>query len=172
MIFVHEGSGTLYTMYGELNFKYGDYIIIPRGTVYKINFDNDKNRLLYIESFSPIFTPSRYRNQFGQLLEHSPFCERDIVRPKNLKTHDEQGEFDIYIKKKGMMYPYVYANHPFDVAGWDVERKFIKRFAYLLHPELYLDRYRTRIVDDKVRAYSGEIVGETHSGSTTRKYHW
>lgn len=119
MIFVHEGSGTLFTMYGELNFKYGDYIIIPRGTVYKINFDTDKNRLLYVESFTPIFTPSRYRNQFGQMLEHSPFCERDIMRPKNLKTHDEQGEFDIYIKKKGMMYPYVYANHPFDVAGWD-----------------------------------------------------
>ena len=119
MLFVHEGSGTLYTMYGELNFKYGDYIIIPRGTVYQIKFDTDKNRLLFVESFTPIFTPSRYRNQFGQLLEHSPFCERDIVRPSNLKTYDEEGEFDIFIKKKGMMFPYQYANHPFDVAGWD-----------------------------------------------------
>jgi homogentisate 1,2-dioxygenase len=75
--------------------------------------------LLYVESFTPIFTPSRYRNEFGQILEHSPFCERDIVRPSNLKTYDEQGEFDIFIKKKGMMFPYQYANHPFDVAGWD-----------------------------------------------------
>lgn len=119
LIFVHEGSGKLYTMYGELAFKYGDYINIPRGTVYQIHFDTPENRLLYIESFDPIFTPRRYRNEFGQMLEHSPFCERDIVRPENLKTYDQEGEFDIFIKKKGYMFPYVYANHPFDVAGWD-----------------------------------------------------
>jgi homogentisate 1,2-dioxygenase len=72
-----------------------------------------------LKSFTPIFTPARYRNQFGQLLEHSPFCERDIVRPSNLKTYNEQGAFDIFIKKRGMMFPYQYANHPFDVVGWD-----------------------------------------------------
>jgi homogentisate 1,2-dioxygenase len=114
MIFVHQGSGTLYTMFGELKFQYGDYIIIPRGTVYKIHFDTKENRLLYIESFTPIFTPRRYRNDFGQMLEHSPFCERDIKRPTHLKTYDEQGCFDIYIKKRGMMFPYEYANHPFE----------------------------------------------------------
>jgi homogentisate 1,2-dioxygenase len=119
LIFVHQGSGKLYTMYGEVPFKYGDYINIPRGTVYQIHFDTPENRLLYIESFDPIFTPRRYRNEFGQMLEHSPFCERDIVRPENLKTYDQEGEFDIFIKKKGYMFPYVYANHPFDVAGWD-----------------------------------------------------
>lgn len=119
MLFVHKGSGTLHTMYGTLPFKYGDYIIIPRGTVYNIVFETTDNKLLYIESFDPIFTPRRYRNDFGQLLEHSPFCERDIKRPVNLDTFDEQGEFDIFIKKKGMIFPYVYANHPFDVAGWD-----------------------------------------------------
>lgn len=119
LLFVHKGSGTLYTMFGELKFQYGDYINIPRGTVYKIEFDSADNRLLFVESFDPIFTPRRYRNDFGQLLEHSPFCERDIKIPQNLKTHDEQGEFDIFIKKKGFMFPYVYANHPFDVAGWD-----------------------------------------------------
>jgi homogentisate 1,2-dioxygenase len=119
LIFVHQGSGKLYTMYGELPFKYGDYINIPRGTVYQIHFETPENRLLYIESFDPIFTPRRYRNEFGQMLEHSPFCERDIVRPDNLQTYDEEGEFDIFIKKKGYMFPYVYANHPFDVAGWD-----------------------------------------------------
>ena len=119
MLFVHKGSGMLTTMFGSLDFKYGDYLIIPRGTVYQIKFDTTDNMLLYIESFDPIFTPRRYRNDFGQLLEHSPFCERDIKRPQNLQTIDEKGEFDIYIKKKGMMFPYVYANHPFDVAGWD-----------------------------------------------------
>lgn len=119
MLFVHKGSGVVQTMYGSLEFNYGDYIVIPRGTVYKINFDSADNKLLYVESFDPIFTPRRYRNDFGQLLEHSPFCERDIKRPQHLETHDAQGEFDIYIKKKGMIFPYVYANHPFDVAGWD-----------------------------------------------------
>ncbi len=119
MLFVHKGSGSVQTMYGSLSFKYGDYIVIPRGTVYKILFDSPDNRLLYIESFDPIFTPRRYRNDFGQLLEHSPFCERDIRRPQNLETFDEQGAFEIYIKKKGVIFPYEYANHPFDVAGWD-----------------------------------------------------
>ena len=119
MVFVHVGSGTLTTMFGSLQFKYGDYIIIPRGTVYKVQFDTEDNRWLYVESFSPIFTPKRYRNEFGQLMEHSPFCERDIKRPQNLETYDEKGEFDIFIKKKGFIFPYVYTNHPFDVAGWD-----------------------------------------------------
>lgn len=119
LLFVHKGKGTLHTMFGDVPFQYGDYIVIPRGTVYKIEFEGSDNRLLYVESFDPIYTPKRYRNEFGQLLEHSPFCERDIKRPCNLKTHDEQGEFDIFIKKKGFIFPYVYANHPFDVAGWD-----------------------------------------------------
>lgn len=119
LLFVHKGSGKVHTMFGELPFVYGDYIVIPRGTVYKITFDSTDNKLLYVESFDPIFTPRRYRNDFGQLLEHSPFCERDIKRPRDLQTHDEQGDFDIFIKKRGMMFPYVYANHPFDVAGWD-----------------------------------------------------
>ena len=73
MLFVHKGSGVLETMYGSLHFQYGDYIVIPRGTVYKIRFNTPENKLLFIESFDPIFTPRRYRNDFGQLLEHSPF---------------------------------------------------------------------------------------------------
>lgn len=119
VIFVHEGSGRLLTMFGELRFQYGDYIVIPRGTVYQVIFEGENNRWLFMESSDPVFTPRRYRNEFGQLLEHSPFCERDIRRPDNLQTHDVEGEFDIFIKKKGFMFPYVYANHPFDVAGWD-----------------------------------------------------
>jgi homogentisate 1,2-dioxygenase len=119
LLFVHKGEGAVHTMYGSLPFQYGDYILIPRGTVYKIEFKTTENKLLYIESFDPIFTPRRYRNDFGQLLEHSPFCERDIKRPQNLQTIDSKGEFDILIKKKGFIFPYVYATHPFDVVGWD-----------------------------------------------------
>ncbi len=119
MIFVHVGSGTLKTPYGSIPFKYGDYLIIPRGTVYQMDFDTEDNRLLFVESFSPIFTPSKYRNNFGQLLEHSPFCERDYRLPQNLETIDKKGEFDLMIKKNGLIYPYVYENHPFDLVGWD-----------------------------------------------------
>ncbi|GIR12062.1 MAG: hypothetical protein CM15mP23_06370 [Cryomorphaceae bacterium] len=82
VLFIHKGSGTLRTMMGNIKFSYGDYLVIPRGIIYQIDFDSEDNRLFIIESFSPIYTPNRYRNKFGQLLEHSPFCERDIRTPK------------------------------------------------------------------------------------------
>jgi len=119
LIFIHKGSGKLKTLLGTINFKYGDYLIIPRGMIYQIHFDNADNRLLYVESFSPIYTPKRYRNEFGQLLEHAPYCERDLILPTDLETHDEQGDFLIKIKKQHNLYHYVYATHPFDVVGWD-----------------------------------------------------
>lgn len=119
MIFVHKGSGTLKTMYGEIDFEYGDYLIIPRGTVYQLQFNSPDNKFLIIESFGPIETPNRYRNNYGQYLEHSPFCERDFKGPKNFVTIDEPGDFLINIKKRGLIYPYIYENHPFDLAGWD-----------------------------------------------------
>lgn len=118
-IFVHVGSGKLKTIFGELSFKYGDYINIPRGTIYQIEFDTTENRLFIVESFTPIVYPKRYRNEFGQLLEHAPFCERDIITPSNLQTHDELGDFKVMIKRGDMMYPYIYATHPFDAIGWD-----------------------------------------------------
>ncbi len=119
MIFIHEGSGTLKTMYGTLDFAYGDYLIIPRGMVYQIKFETTKNRLLIVESNGPIETPDRYRNNYGQYLEHAPFCERDIRTPHSLETFDVAGDFLIKIKKRGLIYPYVYGTHPFDVVGWD-----------------------------------------------------
>ncbi|GGF01404.1 homogentisate 1,2-dioxygenase [Chishuiella changwenlii] len=119
VIFIHEGSGVLKTGYGQIEFEYGDYLIVPRGIIYQLNFNDENNRLLIVESFSPIETPKRYRNNFGQLMEHSPFCERDIKRPENLETFDEKGDFKILIKKEGLIYPYIYGTHPFDFVGWD-----------------------------------------------------
>lgn len=119
LLFIHKGKGTLRTFLGNIPFEYGDYLVIPRGMIYQVEFETNDNRLLYLESFSPILTPKRYRNNFGQLLEHSPFCERDLKLPENLETHDEKGEFVIKIKKQGMMHEMVYASHPFDVVGWD-----------------------------------------------------
>lgn len=119
MIFVHEGSGKLSTQYGEIVFGYGDYVVVPRGTIYQIHFDTPDNRLFIVESFSPIRYPKRYISNNGQLLEHAPFCERDIRTPQNLQTVDEKGDFLIKTKKKGVLYGLHYATHPFDVVGWD-----------------------------------------------------
>lgn len=119
MIFIHKGKGKLRSMMGNIPFEYGDYLIIPRGMIYQIDFETSENRLFYVESFAPFYTPKRYKNESGQHLEHSPFCERDFILPNELETHDEKGDFLIKIKKEGMMHEIVYATHPFDVVGWD-----------------------------------------------------
>jgi homogentisate 1,2-dioxygenase len=119
LLFVHKGSGRLRTLLGRIDFEYGDYLLIPRGMIYQIEFDNAENRILYTESRHPIYTPKRYRNHFGQMLEHAPFCERDYKLPHSLETHDEEGEFVLKIKKQGALHTLVYATHPFDVVGWD-----------------------------------------------------
>jgi len=119
LIFVHVGEGTLKTMYGNLNFFYGDHLIIPRGTTYQIDFKTTENRLFIVESFTPFRFPKRYMNRAGQLLEHSPFCERDIRKPSILETHPEHGDFLVKIKRDDIIFPYHYQTHPFDVVGWD-----------------------------------------------------
>ncbi|OYU96473.1 MAG: homogentisate 1,2-dioxygenase [Bacteroidetes bacterium B1(2017)] len=119
VIFVHEGSGVLKTLYGKIEFSYGDYLVVPRGMIYQLEFATENNRLLITESFSPIKPPKRYLNQFGQFLEHSPYCERDIKLPENIETHDEKGDFKVLIKKQNLIYPYTLATHPFDAIGWD-----------------------------------------------------
>ena len=130
VLFVHEGSGILKTIYGQLPFSYGDYLVIPRGTIYQIHFNDENNRLLVVESPSPIYPPKRYQNSFGQLLEHSPYCERDIRVPEQLETHDEVGEFKVLIKQQGLIWPYTYATHPFDAVGWD---GYLYPYAFSIH---------------------------------------
>lgn len=119
MLFIHKGKGILKTMMGEIPFEYGDYLIIPRGMIYQIHFETSENRILYLESYQPIYTPKRYRNNFGQLLEHSPFCERDYKLPQNLNPIDAKGDFLIKVKKQNEIFEIIYATHPLDVVGWD-----------------------------------------------------
>jgi homogentisate 1,2-dioxygenase len=119
MIFIHKGKGILKTFMGDIAFEYGDYLIIPRGMIYQMHFETSDNRILFCESTSPYYTPKRYKNTQGQLLEHSPFCERDYKLPVMGEVHDKKGDFIIKIKKEGMMHEVVYATHPFDVVGWD-----------------------------------------------------
>lgn len=120
LLFVHEGKGKIETMFGTLHYCPGDYIVIPIGTIYKVvPEDLDKTRFLVIETTSWITTPKRYRNEFGQLLEHSPFCERDIHGPDKLETHVETGEFEVRTKSRGYLHSHIFNHHPLDVEGWD-----------------------------------------------------
>lgn len=119
VIFVHKGSGILKTIYGDIEFGYGDYLVIPRGTIFQLHFNDENNRLFIVDSFTAIEFPKRYMNNYGQFEEHAPMCERDIRRPENMKTIDETGDFKVMIKKQGIVYPYIYATHPFDAIGWD-----------------------------------------------------
>jgi homogentisate 1,2-dioxygenase len=119
VIFIHRGKGKLRTFLGNIPFEYGDYLVIPRGMIYQMEFDTEDNRIFYVESHHPIYTPKRYKNSSGQHLEHSPFCERDFKLPSELETYDEKGDFLIKVKKENVLHDIIYATHPFDVVGWD-----------------------------------------------------
>lgn len=116
--FVHDGSGTLKTQFGSLTFRKGDYIVIPFGVTWKMEL-NGECKFFTIENPSQIEPPKRYRNQYGQLLEHSPYCERDIRVPTELETHTERGEFEVRIKVRDRLTRHILDYHPFDVVGWD-----------------------------------------------------
>ena len=119
LFFIHEGQGTFETMYGALDYRAGDYIVIPHGTIYRVVMGDAAQRWLLVESRGRIETPHRYRNEFGQLLEHSPYCERDIRRPSAPLTILDEGTVEVRIKAGGRYSAYQYDHHPFDVVGWD-----------------------------------------------------
>ncbi len=115
---VHDGSGTLKSQFGNLPFRKGDYIVIPFGVTWQMQL-NEECKFFTIENPSQIEPPKRYRNNYGQLLEHSPYCERDIRVPEELETHAERGEFDVRVKVRDRLSRHVLDHHPFDVIGWD-----------------------------------------------------
>ena len=119
VLYIHDGKGTLYSQFGKLEIKKGDYVVIPRTTIYKIEWDSAEIKYLLIESSSPVETVSRYRNKLGQLEEHSPYCERDIHPPQELHTEESKGDYHVKIKKGGYIHNYVYDHSPFDIVGWD-----------------------------------------------------
>ena len=117
-VFVHEGSGTLETTFGNLLYRDGDYVMIPRGTTYRFVPKGEQRHLVF-ESPGLITIPRRYRNEYGQLLEGAPFSNRDIHPPTELQTIREQGEFVVKVRVRGGYQTYVLDYHPFDVVGWD-----------------------------------------------------
>ncbi len=120
VIYIHDGEGWLHSQFGSLEVKKGDYVVIPRTVIYKFEWKSEGPlNLLVVESASPVETPRRYRNGLGQLLEHSPFCERDIRPPSRLITEKEKGEYRVVIKKHEQLHTYLYDHSPFDLVGWD-----------------------------------------------------
>jgi homogentisate 1,2-dioxygenase len=130
VLFVHEGGGFLISPLGKLEFRQGDYIVIPRTIIYKLEFNEGPLRLLIVEAASPVETVKRYRNQLGQLLEHSPYCERDIRPPLDLFADDNKGDFLVQIKKQGYLHQYTYEHSPLDLIGWD---GFLWPYAFSIH---------------------------------------
>lgn len=130
LLFVHEGIGKIESIFGELSFTPGDYLVIPIGTTYRVMLESEEARFLILESNSAIVPPKRYRNEFGQLLEHSPFCERDFRTPERLVTKDEKGEFEVRVRAQGMLTSYTYDFHPLDAIGWD---GYLFPYAFSIH---------------------------------------
>jgi homogentisate 1,2-dioxygenase len=120
IIFIHEGSGVLESQYGILRYRGGDYLVIPAGVLWRILPNKDEQqRMLIIEAQGHVQLPRRYLNNYGQFLETSPYCERDLRPPDELITYDEEGEFEVRLKARGQIASYFYAYHPLDVVGWD-----------------------------------------------------
>ena len=130
VLYLHDGSGCLISQFGKLEIKQGDYVVIPRTVIYKLEFNDGPLRLLITESASPVETVKRYRNQLGQLLEHSPYCERDIRPPHELITDTKKGEHLLKIKKQGYLHQYIYDYSPLDLVGWD---GFLWPYAFSIH---------------------------------------
>ncbi len=119
MLFVHEGSGVVDTVFGALRYGPGDYVVLPIGTTWRLDPDPGVQRMLWLETPGELEPPKRYRNEYGQLLEHSPYSQRDIRPPEWAEPHEEVGDFTIAVKARGRLTAYHYKRHPFDLVGWD-----------------------------------------------------
>ncbi|HZO76997.1 MAG TPA: homogentisate 1,2-dioxygenase [Solirubrobacteraceae bacterium] len=120
VIYVHRGSGVLRTVFGRVEFRERDYVLIPRGTTVTWEFDGGSEQFwLVFHTPGEIETPSRYRNRYGQLLEHAPYSQRDFRPPSELETSDEAGEYRLVVRVREGLQEFELDRHPFDVVGWD-----------------------------------------------------
>jgi len=129
-LFIHNGSGKLESLFGTISFHPGDYLVIPRGTIYKLVFEVLPVKMIALVSFGPIEIPKRYRNEYGQLLEHAPYTERDIRGPESLETHEAREATSVLIRARNRLTLYHYPYHPLDVVGWD---GYVFPFAFSIH---------------------------------------
>lgn len=118
ILFLHRGSGVLRSQFGRLRVREGDYVVVPRGTIYCLDLDDvSASRLLVLECAGMVDSPARYRAANGQLLEAAPYSERDIRGPDELEVAD--GPAEVWLKHRGRFTRYCLDHHPFDVVGWD-----------------------------------------------------
>jgi len=120
ILFIHEGSGVLQSQYGFLRYGPGDYLVLPTGVIWRLVPDDGvPQRILSVEAFGHVVPPKRYLNNYGQFLEHAPYCERDIRPPDELITFDESGEYEVRVKARDTITRFIFDHHPLDVVGWD-----------------------------------------------------
>ena len=120
MLYVHEGTGVCDTIFGPLPYGPGDYLVLPIGTTWRLDPDaGSEQRMLWLECPSEIEPPKRYRNDYGQLLEHSPYSQRDLHAPDDVAPREETGEFIVDVRSTDRVTAYYYRSHPFDLIGWD-----------------------------------------------------
>lgn len=120
VLFIHDGTGLLESQYGLLRYRPGDYLVLPTGVMWRLIPDEGvEQRMLVVEAFGHVTPPKRYINHYGQFLENSPYCERDIRPPEELVTFDEEGEFEVRVKARDKITSFIYDHHPLDVIGWD-----------------------------------------------------
>jgi homogentisate 1,2-dioxygenase len=119
LLFFHEGSGTFESVFGSMRYGQGDYLVIPIGTTWRLSPDTVEHRVLYLESPTEIVAPRRYVNDYGQLLEHAPYSDRDLRAPDETAPRAEAGDFEIHVKVRGKVTAYHYRRHPLDAVGWD-----------------------------------------------------
>jgi homogentisate 1,2-dioxygenase len=130
-VFVETGGARVETVFGGFDVASGDYLVVPRATTHRwVPVGKEPLSLYCIESNSHITAPKRYLSKYGQLLEHAPYCERDLRLPQGPllaeacgASADEPAE--VYIKHRGdgpsgiVGTIYTYPYHPLDVVGWD-----------------------------------------------------
>jgi len=119
VVYVSEGSGRLESEFGTLVYRSGDYVVIPRGILHRFVRSDESSRMLVFETPSRVRFPTRYLTKEGQLMEHAPFCERDIRGPETLAPINEPGEFRVVVKQRNLLTEVTLDHHPLDVVGWD-----------------------------------------------------
>lgn len=120
LIFIHHGSGVLKSSYGINSFGPGDQIVIPKGTIYSMEFEDfSNNKLLIVESKSAFDIPKHFRNEYGQMTEDAPYCERDFRPPEYMEAISESGDFKLIVKTDDQYAEHILPHHPYDVVGWD-----------------------------------------------------
>lgn len=117
--YISQGQGILESEFGELRYREGDYVVVPRGILHRFCLEQSPHTMLVFETPSYIRFPSRYLTREGQLMEHAPFCERDIRAPENLTCHEEREEYRVLVKQRDQLTETIIDHHPCDVIGWD-----------------------------------------------------